>query len=81
MSPELIDQVIKLAWHDRTSFDAINENLGVSESQVIDIMRANLKAGSFRAWRARVSGRVTKHRKLLKQQLKPDRQFSSSDDE
>ena len=78
-SPELIDEVIKLAWHDRTSFDAIRQSHGLSESQVIKLMRANLKPSSFRTWRQRVSGRVTKHRKLLKKQLNPDRHLPSED--
>lgn len=34
-------------------------------------MRRELKPRSFRLWRKRVSGRVTKHRRLLKAQLKP----------
>jgi uncharacterized protein (TIGR03643 family) len=33
-------------------------------------MRRTLKPSSFRMWRKRVAGRVTKHRKLLEQHLK-----------
>jgi uncharacterized protein (TIGR03643 family) len=32
-------------------------------------MRRELKPSSFRLWRKRVNGRVTKHRKLFKQRL------------
>jgi uncharacterized protein (TIGR03643 family) len=35
-------------------------------------MRREMKPSSFRMWRKRVSGRVTKHRKLLEQHLKGD---------
>ena len=35
------------------------------ESEVIKIMRNNLKKSSFRLWRKRVSGRKTKHLKIL----------------
>ncbi|QUX97229.1 TIGR03643 family protein [Marinomonas sp. CT5] len=50
-----------MAWEDRTLFEAIQMLYGLSESDVILLMRANLKPKSFRNWRARVSGRVSKH--------------------
>jgi uncharacterized protein (TIGR03643 family) len=68
-SPELISRVIRYAWEDRTTFEEIKERTGLVESQVIDIMRRELKPSSFRTWRKRVSGRVTKHRRLLEQHL------------
>ena len=58
---EAVSRVIEMAWEDRTPFEAIQTNFGLSESQVIALMRRSLKAGSFKAWRARVSGRKTKH--------------------
>eukprot|EP01037_Dinobryon_pediforme_P010620 gene10620-10691_t len=61
-----IHEVIGLAWADDVSFDAIQQKLGLSEPAVIALMRRNLKAGSFRAWRKRVSGRKAKHQKLLR---------------
>lgn len=69
-SPELISLIIRLAWEDRTSFEEIFKRTGLVESQVIGIMRRELKPSSFRLWRKRVSGRVTKHRRLLEQRLK-----------
>jgi len=56
-----IDRIIEMAWEDRTTFDAIKEQFGVSESQVIKIMRREMKPSSWKLWRARVSGRKTKH--------------------
>ena len=56
-----IDRIIEMAWEDRTTFDAIFEIFGLKESEVISIMRKNLKPPSFRLWRKRVSGRKTKH--------------------
>ena len=61
-----IDQVIDLAWSDDVSFDAINARTGLAEKEVIRIMRRHLKPASFRRWRERVSGRVTKHQKRLR---------------
>ena len=56
-----IDRIIQMAWEDRTPFDAIKAQFGVSESQVIKIMRSELKSSSFKLWRKRVTGRKTKH--------------------
>jgi len=57
-----------MAWHDRTSFDRIEEQIGLNESAVIRIMSRELKPYSFPLWRERVVGRVTKHRKLFQRQ-------------
>ncbi|MDC1406165.1 TIGR03643 family protein [Akkermansiaceae bacterium] len=45
----------------------MRERTGLSEADVIQHMRAQLKPSSFRLWRKRVSGRITKHRKRFKQ--------------
>ena len=60
------NNIIDMAWCDKTSFDDIKAITGASESEVIAIMRKNLKASSFRMWRKRVTGRTTKHKKLFK---------------
>ena len=56
-----IDRIIEMAWEDRTTFDAILLQFGLKEQEVIDLMRKEMKASSFRMWRARVQGRKTKH--------------------
>jgi uncharacterized protein (TIGR03643 family) len=56
-----LSRLIEMAWEDRTPFDAIESTFGYSESQVIALMRKNLKRKSFELWRKRVTGRVTKH--------------------
>ncbi len=57
-------RLIEMAWEDRTPFDAIERNFGLSESQVIAMMRTVLKRSSFNLWRKRVTGRATKHAAL-----------------
>ena len=57
------DEIIKLAWHDKTSFDEIKRKFNISESEIIRIMRNNLKSNSFKLWRKRVNGRRSKHQK------------------
>jgi uncharacterized protein (TIGR03643 family) len=64
------DAIIRMAWHDRTTFETIREKTGLHESQVIALMRRELKPSSFRCWRKRVSGRVTKHRKRFEARLR-----------
>lgn len=50
-----IDRIIEMAWEDRTPFEAIKSQFGLSESEVIDLMRNNLKKNSFLRWRRRVN--------------------------
>ena len=56
------NRIIEMAWEDRTTFDSIENQFGISEPEVIKIMRNNLKRSSFKLWRSRVSGRRTKHK-------------------
>ncbi|PWQ99629.1 TIGR03643 family protein [Leucothrix arctica] len=56
-----VSRIIEMAWEDRTPFEAIEKLYAVNESAVIQLMRYQLKPSSFRLWRARVSGRKTKH--------------------
>lgn len=73
LSSQQTSQIIRLAWEDRTSFEDLEKRTGLVEKQVIEIMRAELKPASFRRWRKRVSGRITKHRKLMETRLRgPD---------
>ncbi|MCR9066236.1 MAG: TIGR03643 family protein [Cytophagales bacterium] len=55
------DRIIEMAWEDRTPFDAIESQFGLTEKDVIKLMRNEMKPTSFRLWRARVQGRKTKH--------------------
>jgi uncharacterized protein (TIGR03643 family) len=59
-----IDRIIEMAWEDRTPFEAITFQFGVSEQEIIEIMRSEMKLSSFKMWRKRVQGRATKHAKL-----------------
>lgn len=62
--PANLSRIIEMAWEDRTPFEAIQNLYGLNESALIALMRRELKASSFRLWRARVSGRKSKHLKL-----------------
>ena len=71
-----IDDIIMLAWCDKTSFEKIKRIHGLTESQVIKIMRNNLRPKSFKLWRTRVSGRTRKHEKKRSLSEKPFKFFS-----
>ena len=58
------DRIIEMAWEDHTTFEAIHQQFGLKEQQVIQLMRSEMKASSFKMWRKRVQGRRTKHQKL-----------------
>lgn len=64
-----LSRVIEMAWEDRTPFDAINTSFGLSEPEVIAIMRRELKRTSFKLWRERVTGRSTKHMALRSKEV------------
>lgn len=67
MTPEMIDRIIEMAWEDRTPFEAIKAQFGLSESQVIELMRRQLKRSSFNLWRKRVNSGVSQkhlHKRL-----------------
>ncbi|HRG80864.1 MAG TPA: TIGR03643 family protein [Chitinophagaceae bacterium] len=49
------DRIIEMAWEDRTPFEAILYQFGLSESQVVSLMRRELKRSSFLRWRKRVN--------------------------
>lgn len=56
-----MSRLIEMAWEDRTPFAAIEYSYGLTETDVIKLMRQELKPSSFRLWRQRVTGRATKH--------------------
>lgn len=59
-----IDRIIEMAWEDRTPFEAILFQFGLSEADVIQLMRNELKRTSFNLWRKRVNSGVSqKHLK------------------
>ena len=64
LSDACISRIVEMAWEDRTPFEAIQAQFGLDESAVIDLMRRQMKASSFRMWRKRVTGRRTKHASL-----------------
>jgi uncharacterized protein (TIGR03643 family) len=63
LDSETLDRILEMAWEDRTTFEAIELQFGLTEPQTIALMRREMKPSSFRMWRERVTGRDTKHLK------------------
>ena len=76
-----ISEIIALAWCDKTSFERIEEQFGLSEKEVQKLMRKELKGSSYRLWRRRVYQRKAKHQALLRPEKSryPDRWDSPED--
>jgi uncharacterized protein (TIGR03643 family) len=49
-----VSEIIEMALSDHVSFDMIRAQHGLGPDQVKALMRAELKPGSYRAWRKRV---------------------------
>lgn len=72
LTPGDISAAIQMAWEDRTAFETIEERTGITEPQLIGLMRRELTPSSFRLWRRRMRGRTTKHRALRSPDMKFD---------
>lgn len=59
MKEEDLNRIIEMAWEDRTPFEAIHYQFGISEAETIKIMRQHLKRSSFNLWRKRVNSGVS----------------------
>ena len=50
LSEDVIDRIVEMAWEDRTPFDAITDQFGLTESESIALMRHQMKSSSWRMW-------------------------------
>ena len=62
-----VDRIISMAWEDRTPFEAIKFQFGITEKEVIQLMKSQMKLNNWKKWRARVQGRKTKHSAMREQ--------------
>ena len=66
LSSTLINDVIGMAWCDKTSFEMIKEHTGLTHNDVKQLMREQLKPSSYRMWRKRVVKKPMKNQKRNK---------------
>ena len=51
------DRVINMCWEDRTSFDSIEKQFGLTANEVVKFMRTQLDPKTFTRWRIRATQR------------------------
>ena len=61
--PTATDRIVEMAWEDRTPFEAIFYQFGLTEASVKELMKKTLKFNSYTLWRTRVENCHTKHAK------------------
>jgi uncharacterized protein (TIGR03643 family) len=49
------DRIVRMAWEDRTAFDAIKEQFGLTANEVVHFMRTQLDKNAYRRWRRRAT--------------------------
>ena len=64
------DRIVEMALEDRTPFDAIFYQFGLRESEVRELMKAELRFSSYRRWRGRVEACATKHLEKRSSEIK-----------
>lgn len=65
-----IDRIIMMAWEDRTPFEAIEIQFGLSEAETKKLMRRVQPRKTYERWRERVNNRNTKHAHLRDDKVK-----------
>ena len=71
MTNKDVYRIIEMAWEDKTPFQAIKIQFGFTETDVIKLMRKELKESSFKRWRKRVnSGVSSKHLNKRSEEIK-----------
>ena len=55
------DEIIEMALSDKVSFNTIKELFGLDQNQVKLLIKAELKPGSYKAWRKRVEKFSARH--------------------
>lgn len=48
------DRIIRMAWEDRTSYEAIKTQFNLGPSELVHFMRYSLEEKAFKRWRRRV---------------------------
>jgi uncharacterized protein (TIGR03643 family) len=58
------ERIVRMAWEDRSTFDDISKQFGLSPNEVEQFMRTQLDEKAYKRWRRRASEQgQLKHRK------------------
>ncbi len=67
LSVEDRDRVVRMAWEDRSTFEAIQKQFDLSANEVVRFMRTQLEPKGFKRWRRR----ATEQGKLKHERTRP----------
>lgn len=54
LSEQDIDRASEMAWDDRTPFEVIQAQFGISESEIVKLMKRRLKFGHWAMWQKKL---------------------------
>ncbi len=60
-----LNRLREMAWQDRTTFDVIYLQYGLTENQLKNKMRKLISKKAYTRWRRRVQNKATKHKLKL----------------
>lgn len=49
------DRIVRMAWEDRTTFEAITAQFGLTANEVVRFMRTQLDSKAYKRWRQRAT--------------------------
>ena len=55
LDEEAQNRIVRMAWEDRSTFDQIREQFGMSPNDVERFMRTQLSTSDYRRWRRRAN--------------------------
>lgn len=55
LSGEDADRIVRMAWEDRTAFEAIKTQFGLTANEVVKFMRTQLDDKAYKRWRRRAN--------------------------
>ncbi|MBC7369952.1 MAG: TIGR03643 family protein [Bdellovibrionaceae bacterium] len=53
-TPDQMDRLIRMGWEDRSTFESIETQFGLTENEFVRLMRAQLPKSTFIRWRKRI---------------------------
>jgi uncharacterized protein (TIGR03643 family) len=65
LTNEDVDRLVRMGWEDRSTFEAIKSQFGITENEFVRFMRTQLTEAAFSRWRKRIH-----HQGHLKHELK-----------
>lgn len=54
LTNEDVDRLVRMGWEDRSTFEAIKFQFGITENEFVRFMRTQLTEAAFSRWRKRI---------------------------